>query len=90
MIPDECVVTVNYRFAPTLTPELAIAHVQTIFEGFDVRVVDAAAGALPGLSQPAAKAFLEVTGQHPAAQVRLDRRRAVHRPGHPGRELRPG
>ena len=65
VIPDECVVTVNYRFAPTLTPELAATHVQTIFEGFDVRVVDAAAGALPGLSQPAAKAFLEVTGSTP-------------------------
>jgi succinyl-diaminopimelate desuccinylase len=65
VIPDECVVTVNYRFAPTLTPELAATHVHTIFEGFDVRVVDAAAGALPGLSQPAAKAFLEVTGSTP-------------------------
>ena len=65
VIPDECMVTVNYRFAPTLTPELAATHVRTIFEGFDVRVVDAAAGALPGLSQPAAKAFLEVTGSTP-------------------------
>ncbi len=65
VIPDECVVTVNYRFAPSLTPELAVTHVKTIFEGFDVRVVDVAAGALPGLSQPAAKAFLEVTGSTP-------------------------
>ena len=65
VIPDECVVVVNYRFAPSLTPELAVRHVQTVFEGFDVRVVDVAAGALPGLSQPAAQAFLEVTGATP-------------------------
>jgi succinyl-diaminopimelate desuccinylase len=65
VIPDECVVVVNYRFAPSLTPELAERHVRAIFEGFDVRIVDVAAGALPGLSQPAAKAFLEVTGSTP-------------------------
>ncbi len=65
IIPDECVVTVNYRFAPSLTPELAINHVQAIFEGFDVRVVDVAPGAMPGLSHPAAQAFLEVTGAEP-------------------------
>jgi succinyl-diaminopimelate desuccinylase len=65
VIPDECVVTVNYRFAPSLTPELAIRHVQAIFEGFDVRIVDVAAGALPGLSQPAAQAFVALTGGSP-------------------------
>jgi len=65
VIPDECVVVVNYRFAPSLTPELAVRHIQAIFEGFDVRVVDVAEGALPGLAQPAAKAFLEVTGCTP-------------------------
>ena len=65
VIPDECIVTVNYRFAPSLTTDLAIAHVQAIFEGFDVRVVDVAPGALPGLSQPAAETFLEVTNSTP-------------------------
>ncbi len=65
VIPDECVVTVNYRFAPSLTSELAIAHVQAIFEGFDVRVVDVAPGALPGLSQPAAQTFLKVINSAP-------------------------
>lgn len=65
VIPDECIVTVNYRFAPSLTTDLAIAHVQAIFEGFDVRVVDVAPGALPGLSQPAAEKFLEVTNSTP-------------------------
>ena len=65
VIPDECTVTVNYRFAPSLTTDLAIAHVQAIFEGFDVRVVDVAPGALPGLSQPAAETFLGVTNSTP-------------------------
>lgn len=65
VIPDACVVTVNYRFAPSLTPELAVRHVEAIFEGFDVRIVDLAAGALPGLTQPAAQAFLTATGATP-------------------------
>ena len=65
IIPDECIVTVNYRFAPSLSPELAMRHVQTVFEGFDARIVDVAGGALPGLSHPAAQAFLEVTGATP-------------------------
>jgi succinyl-diaminopimelate desuccinylase len=65
IIPDECVVTVNYRFAPSMTPELAIRHINTVFDGFDVRIVDVAAGALPGLSNPAAQAFVERTGSEP-------------------------
>jgi succinyl-diaminopimelate desuccinylase len=65
IIPDECIVTVNYRFAPTLTADQAMRHVQAIFEGFEVRVVDVAGGALPGLSHPAARAFVEVTGAQP-------------------------
>ncbi len=65
IIPDECVVTINYRFAPTLSEDLAVRHIQTVFEGFDVRVVDVAGGALPGLSHPAAQAFVERTGAEP-------------------------
>jgi succinyl-diaminopimelate desuccinylase len=65
VIPDECVVTVNYRFAPTLTPDLAIRHMNTVFDGFDVRVVDVAPGAMPGLSHPAAEAFVARVGAAP-------------------------
>lgn len=65
VIPDECVVTVNYRFAPSVRPEQAISHITTVFEGFDVRIVDVAAGALPGLSHPAASAFVALTGSEP-------------------------
>ncbi|WP_051944961.1 succinyl-diaminopimelate desuccinylase [Streptacidiphilus rugosus] len=68
VIPDECMVVVNFRYAPNRSPEEATAHVQEVFEGFDVVVTDFAAGALPGLSQPAAAAFVEATSTTPAAK----------------------
>jgi succinyl-diaminopimelate desuccinylase len=70
VVPDRCVVTVNYRFAPSRTVEEAAAHVQDLLGGFDVVVTDAAAGARPGLDDPAAAEFaaavLGVTGGVPA------------------------
>lgn len=65
VIPDECVVHVNYRFAPSRTLDEAIAHVTELFEGFDVRVVDAAPGARPGLDAPLAKEFIDAVGLVP-------------------------
>ncbi|KJK59746.1 succinyl-diaminopimelate desuccinylase [Saccharothrix sp. ST-888] len=62
VIPDECVVTVNFRYAPNRSREDAEAHVREVFAGFEVAVTDHAPGALPGLSQPAAQAFLAATG----------------------------
>ncbi|UFU03929.1 succinyl-diaminopimelate desuccinylase [Ruania suaedae] len=58
MIPDECVVTVNYRFAPSTGPDQAYAHVRELFEGFEVELTDSAAGARPGLEAPAASDFV--------------------------------
>ncbi|HEX3614833.1 MAG TPA: succinyl-diaminopimelate desuccinylase [Sporichthyaceae bacterium] len=66
VIPDECVVTVNHRFAPDRSMDEALAHVHEVFEGYEVVCVDAAPGALPGLDRPAAAAFLAATGR-PAA-----------------------
>lgn len=65
VVPDECVVTVNHRYAPSRSAEDAEAHLREVFEGFDVRVVDNVAGALPGLSHPAAKAFVDAVGSAP-------------------------
>ncbi len=65
VIPDECVVSVNYRFAPSRSVAQAEAVVRQVFEGFDVTVSDAAPGALPGLSHPAAAAFVAVIGREP-------------------------
>ncbi|GIG28610.1 succinyl-diaminopimelate desuccinylase [Cellulomonas marina] len=70
VIPDLCVVTVNYRFAPSRSVAEAEAHVREVLAGFDVVVTDAAAGARPGLDHPAAAGFVDavlaVTGGAPA------------------------
>ena len=62
VIPDRCVVTVNYRFAPDRSEQQALAFVGDFFEPYDVELVDSAPGALPGLSVPAAAAFVEAVG----------------------------
>jgi succinyl-diaminopimelate desuccinylase len=68
VVPDECVVTVNFRFAPDRSVEQAADHVRSVFEGFAVDVVDGAPGALPGLSAPAAREFVAATGTTPVAK----------------------
>lgn len=62
VLPDECVVEVNFRFAPDRSEADAEQFVRDFFEGYDVTVTDSAPGALPGLDVPAAKAFLEAVG----------------------------
>lgn len=64
VIPDAASVTVNFRFAPDRTVEQALAHVHEVLEGLDVTIeqTDAAAGALPGLTEPAAAALVEAAG----------------------------
>lgn len=65
VIPDRCVVEINYRFAPDKTPDQAEAHVRHLLEGFDVARTDAAAGARPGLNHPAAASFVAAVGAEP-------------------------
>ena len=48
VIPDECVVEVNFRFAPDRSEADAEAFVRDFFDGYDVRLTDTAPGALPG------------------------------------------
>jgi succinyl-diaminopimelate desuccinylase len=62
VIPDECVIEVNFRFAPDRDEAGAEAFLREFFEGYDVTVTDSAPGALPGLAVPAAAAFLEAVG----------------------------
>jgi len=62
VLPDECVVEVNFRFAPDRSEAEAEQFVREFFEGFDVRLTDTAPGALPGLDRPAARAFVEAVG----------------------------
>jgi succinyl-diaminopimelate desuccinylase len=65
VIPDRCVVEINYRFAPDKTPGQAEAHVRELLEGFDVVKTDSAAGARPGLNHPAAASFVAAVGAEP-------------------------
>lgn len=65
VIPDRCVVEINYRFAPDRTPDQAEAHVRQLLEGFEVVRTDAAAGARPGLNHPAAASFVAAVGAEP-------------------------
>jgi succinyl-diaminopimelate desuccinylase len=69
VIPDECVVSVNFRFAPDRSPEQAADHVRDTFADFDVQVTDSASGARPGLSKPAAASFVAAMGGEPRAKL---------------------
>ena len=62
IIPDECMVHVNYRFAPSRSGQEAEAHLRELFDGFEVTVVDLAEGARPGLTDPLAQEFLAAVG----------------------------
>lgn len=65
VIPDRCEVEVNYRFAPSRSADEAAAHVRSVFEGFELDVVDIAPGARPGLDAPLAQEFLTAVGAEP-------------------------
>ncbi|MDO9398192.1 MAG: succinyl-diaminopimelate desuccinylase [Herbiconiux sp.] len=62
VIPDEVMVHVNYRFAPSRSGDEAVAHIRELFEGYDVQIVDLAVGARPGLDAPLAQRFLAAVG----------------------------
>ncbi|MFE4827571.1 succinyl-diaminopimelate desuccinylase [Streptomyces sp. NPDC056672] len=65
VIPDVCTVTVNYRYAPDRSEEEALAHVHEVFADCGVAeftVDDHSGAALPGLSHPAAAAFMTAVG----------------------------
>lgn len=62
VIPDEAVVSINFRFAPSRSAEDAIAHLGEVFAGFDFVVTDLAPGARPGLHAPLARDFLAAVG----------------------------
>ena len=62
VIPDEAMVHINYRFAPSRSGEEAIAHLRELFDGYDVTVVDLAEGARPGLDAKLAQEFVAAVG----------------------------
>ena len=65
VIPDECQITVNYRFAPSKSAADAEAHLREFFAGHELVVVDVAEGARPGLDLPEAAAFVAAVGSTP-------------------------
>ena len=65
VIPDECRITINYRFAPDKTEDEAADVVRRALTGFEVEISDSAPGAMPGLSHPAAAAFVAMVGREP-------------------------
>ena len=69
VIPDECVVRVNFRFAPDRDAAGAADHVREVFAGWEVAVTDTAPGARPGLAHPAAASLLAAAGGQPRAKL---------------------
>jgi succinyl-diaminopimelate desuccinylase len=62
VIPDEVMLHVNYRFAPSRSADEAVAHITEVFAGYDVTIVDLAAGARPGLDAALAQEFVTAVG----------------------------
>lgn len=64
VIPDECTVHVNYRFAPSRSGAEALAHLERLFAGLpvEITVADLAEGARPGLDAPLAQQFVAAVG----------------------------
>jgi succinyl-diaminopimelate desuccinylase len=69
VVPDECVVTVNYRFAPDRSPDDAEAYIRDLFAAWPVEILDNAPGARPGLTAPLAAAFVSAVGGEPRAKL---------------------
>lgn len=65
VVPDEAMVHINYRFAPSRTGAEAVLHLRELFAGFDLTVVDLAEGARPGLDAPLAREFVAAVGGTP-------------------------
>jgi succinyl-diaminopimelate desuccinylase len=69
VVPDECVVTVNFRFAPDRSGDEAADFVRSLFKGWPVTILDVADGARPGLGHPAAAEFVAAVGGAPRAKL---------------------
>jgi len=69
VVPDSCTVTVNYRFAPDRSGAEAEAYIRSVFSAWEVSLLDVAGGARPGLSFPAAAAFVAAVGGTPRAKL---------------------
>ena len=78
VVPDSCVVTVNFRYAPDRTPEQAFAHITETFSdavppGTDISAVDHADACRPGLDSPGARELVDAVSRtgSPAPRAKL-------------------
>lgn len=64
VVPDAAEVDVNFRFAPDRSVAQAVDHVREVVDGLGLgfEVTDSSAGALPGLSAPAAAELIAAAG----------------------------
>lgn len=69
VVPDECVVEINFRFAPDRSESDALVHVQEVLSPYQLALVDVAGGALPGLSAPIAQQFVAAVGGTPVGKL---------------------
>lgn len=69
VVPDRCVVTVNFRFAPDRSEADALAHVREVLAGYDVDLLDSAPGARPGLDGDLAASIVRAVGGTPRAKL---------------------
>jgi succinyl-diaminopimelate desuccinylase len=65
VIPDEAMVVINYRFAPSRSGDEAVVYLRELFSGYDLTVVDLAEGARPGLDAPLAQQLVAAIGGEP-------------------------
>jgi succinyl-diaminopimelate desuccinylase len=75
VVPDECVVTVNYRFAPSQSSDEAVQHVLDVVassgvDEFTSAVTDRAEGCRPGLDVALAQSFVDAVARTGAAEPR--------------------
>jgi len=75
VIPDECVISVNYRFAPSLTTDEALQHVRDVVAAsgvgeFSTEVTDRADACRPGLDVPLAQSFVDAVASTGAPEPR--------------------
>jgi succinyl-diaminopimelate desuccinylase len=76
VVPDEAVITINFRFAPDRDVDAAETEIRRLLDdaldnGTDDRlvVVDAVAGAQPGLDHPLLSGLVAATGHPPRAKL---------------------
>lgn len=65
VVPDECRVSVNHRFAPDRSEAEAAAFVREFFTGFDIEITDSAPGLFPvSMSPPRRLLWLRSAESH--------------------------